>query len=177
MRLNQGFTLLELVATVAVSAVLMLIAVPSFNSTLSTNCAITGANSLLTKLTLARSEAIKRSQSVSMCKSNDGAVCVRGGTVDWSQGFVMFEDNNNDGLLDAGEKVIAAESTPKACGSISANKYPDYIRFNSEGVVNSNGSFFVSANSAPNVNRTVAVYRGRVRVCNHQTDKSCPAPS
>jgi prepilin-type N-terminal cleavage/methylation domain-containing protein len=177
MRLNGGFTLLELITTIAVSSILMLVAVPSFNSTLRTNCAVTGANSLLTKLTLARSEAIKRSQSVSMCKSNDGATCVRGGPVDWSQGFIMFEDDNNNGALDAGEKIIVAESTPNACCAISANKYSDYIHFNSEGIVNSNGSFFVTANSASDVNRTVAVFRGRVRVCSHQTDKSCPAPS
>ena len=65
-----GFTLLELVITVALIGLLAAIGIPSFKGSLRSNRLTTSANEFISAINLARSEAIKRNQSVSIRKSS-----------------------------------------------------------------------------------------------------------
>lgn len=107
-----GFTLMELVITVAVAAIVLMIGVPSFRETINNNRLTSGANEFVTALNLARSEAIKRSVRVMVCKSADGASCTAGGG--YEQGWIVFVDSNANATVDAGEPVI------RAYGALSA---------------------------------------------------------
>jgi type IV fimbrial biogenesis protein FimT len=60
----------------------------------------------VTALNLARSEAVKRSVRVTVCKSADGATCAAGGG--YEQGWIVFVDPNNNATVDAGEQLIRA---------------------------------------------------------------------
>lgn len=60
LRRQNGFTLVELMVTVAVLAILSTIAYPSFQSTIRSNRVATTTNELIASLALARSEAIKK---------------------------------------------------------------------------------------------------------------------
>ena len=81
---GRGFTLIELVVTLTVAAILLAIAVPSFyDATLGSKLA-SYANNFVASVSLARSEAIKRNAAVTLCASSDGASCASGG---WEQGF------------------------------------------------------------------------------------------
>lgn len=71
----HGFTLVELMVTVAVVAILSTIAVPSFQSVIQNNRASSVTNQIVTALNLARSEAVRRGQPVSVCTTN------------WNQGW------------------------------------------------------------------------------------------
>jgi type IV fimbrial biogenesis protein FimT len=83
---QQGFTLLELLVTVAVVAILAGVAIPAFReSELRAKLSLLGSD-MLTSANLARSEAIKRRTTVRLCASSDGLTC--SGT-DWSQGWVV----------------------------------------------------------------------------------------
>lgn len=83
--LQRGFTLVELMVAIAVLAVLLGIAVPSFtDSTLSSKLR-TQANDLAAAALLARSEAIKRNQAVTLCASSDGVAC----TGTWASGWIV----------------------------------------------------------------------------------------
>ncbi|WP_370599950.1 GspH/FimT family pseudopilin [Pseudomonas nitroreducens] len=83
-----GFTLIELMVTIAVAAILISLAVPSFNdATLSGKLAAT-ANDLVAGVALGRSEAIKRNALVSMCASSDGSTCASSGG--WEQGWIIL---------------------------------------------------------------------------------------
>ncbi len=70
---KRGFTLVELMITLAVSAIIVTVAVPSFASFIRSQRASTQANDLLVSLTFARSEALKRGVPISVCSTDDAA--------------------------------------------------------------------------------------------------------
>lgn len=83
-----GFTLIEMMTAIMVLAILVTLAVPSFN-----NAALSGkltgfANDLVASAQLARSEAIKRNATVTMCRSTDGATCA--GSGGWESGWILL---------------------------------------------------------------------------------------
>lgn len=86
-RTVNGFTLIELMVTVTVAAVLLAVAAPSFlNATLSAKLN-SYANNFVASVQLARSEAIKRNSDVIMCVSTNGSSCATGG---WEQGWIVM---------------------------------------------------------------------------------------
>ena len=62
-----GFTLIELMVTIAVAAILLTVAVPGFQSLVQNNRATTAAKQLSTEINFARSEAVTRGVEVSVC--------------------------------------------------------------------------------------------------------------
>jgi type IV fimbrial biogenesis protein FimT len=97
---QNGFTLIELMITIVIVAVLLSLAGPSFVETIRTNRIQTNTDTLYTSLITARSEALKRNQHVAMCRSSDGATCASSGG--WEQGWLMYADEDADNTLDAG---------------------------------------------------------------------------
>lgn len=104
---SAGFTLVELMIGIVILAVLATVAVPAFNDA-ATNSRLTSyANTFSASLRMARSEAIKRNAAVKMCPSSDGANCATTG--DWQQGWIVFQDTDDDGVLDSGETRFLQE--------------------------------------------------------------------
>ena len=87
---SAGFTLVELIVTIAVAAILTAISVPAFRSFLLNDRSVSQATSLLLSLNLARSEAIKQdlASGVTVCPSTDGATC--NGGANWAQGWIVL---------------------------------------------------------------------------------------
>ena len=82
-----GFTLFELMVTLAVAALILSLGVPGFRSFIQNNRATTHTNDLVTALNLGRSEATRRGVTILLCSSSDGATC--SGSNDWSSGWIV----------------------------------------------------------------------------------------
>lgn len=99
---QHGLTLLELMVTVAIVAILGALAVPSFKTMIQANRTRTVASELMGMLNLARSEAARRGQPVSVCPSSNGSSCSTTGT-GWDSGWIAFV-NENHASASANEK-------------------------------------------------------------------------
>ena len=113
---NAGFTLVELMVTIAVAAVLLVVAVPSFQSMLVNNRISAQTNDLVADLAIARSEAAKRGGRVTVCASDDGATC--GGS--WANGRIVFTDATTMGIIDGTDVVLKVSSAVKAGDSLNS---------------------------------------------------------
>lgn len=103
MRRNQsGFTMIEMMTVIAILAVLVSIAVPSMRGFIQRSNAATSANTLLTSLALARSEAVRRVGRVSVCPSSTGTSC----SGSWKDGWIVYLDDSNPRQFDAGVDQI-----------------------------------------------------------------------
>ena len=88
-RRAAGFTLLELMITILIVAVLTVVGLPSLRNVIQRNRVATANNDLLASLAYARTTAIYRGQLVSMCPSADGASCTSAGRA-FEPGWIVY---------------------------------------------------------------------------------------
>lgn len=99
---QSGFTLVEVMVTLSVLAILAALALPSFQGTIRSNRVTTENNQLLAALNYARTEAIKTRAIAEVCPSGDGATC----DVDWNKGWIVWSDIDRDGTLTDASEVL-----------------------------------------------------------------------
>lgn len=128
-RSERGYSLVEVLVATAMAALLAAVAVPAFDSLIGTSRLTAATNDLLFSMHLARSEAIKRSSRVALCKTADGVVCSAGGG--WEQGWIVFHDANQNGERDPEEVVIQriqpAGGGLRLTGNSPVARYVSYV--------------------------------------------------
>jgi type IV fimbrial biogenesis protein FimT len=176
MRSGAGFTLLELMVAIGITAILATVAVPSFTSMMRNNRSASEANAALSVFTLARSEAIKRNRPVIVCKSSDGSGCVTSGG--WQQGAMVFEDTDGNGAFDAGEPVIQAVVPLSSASTITGDSnLANTVTFTSLGRAKAYGRITIKPSGSDLNTRAVILSATRnPRICYPDRSPSdCPS--
>lgn len=143
MNRQRGFTLTELIITLAVAAIVLTIGVPAFQSTIRSTRIVTHTNDFISSINLARSEGIKRGRRVVLCKSSNGTSCTTSGN--WEQGWIVFVDVNNNAAVDtaSGDVVIRVHGLLDGNDTLQGNTpVSNYISYSSDGFTRlTNGAF------------------------------------
>jgi len=144
MRFTRGFTLIELMVTIAVLAIVISIAVPSFSGMLRQNRSLALTSELQGAIQLARSEAVKRRGNVVLCRRNAAGDACQNGT-DWANGWLIL----------AGTTVIKVWDS---AGSLVVTGPNTGLTFKSNGAVVATANFAVNASGCSGLQkRTLTV--------------------
>jgi type IV fimbrial biogenesis protein FimT len=171
-----GFSLIELMIALAIFGLLLGLGVPSYRDWIASRQLANHAEYLAETLNQARSEAVKRSQRVNLCKSVDGKQCADTGT--WSAGWIMFADDNVDGGIENAGSFIRHDGPPGNGITVTANRPLDnYVSYTSFGYARLlNGALqmgtFVVCKPGQNAIDVVLANSGRVRIS--RTKQPCP---
>jgi len=168
----QGFSLIELMAVLAIVVILIGVGVPSFVAFLQEIRISATANDFFSSIHLARTEAIRRNTRVDMVPADDGG--------DWSKGWVVFVDENANQRPDAREQVIFSRGPAPKPIRITANltdSTVQYIAYNGTGRSRTNSSSYrtqfgtFTFNSDGKVRKIKLNFLGRPRLCNPDIEK------
>jgi type IV fimbrial biogenesis protein FimT len=134
-RRSRGFTMMELLVTLAVAGVLLGLGVPAFRDFMRNGRLTGAANELLITMVSARNEAVRRQLVVSVCPSTTpdqtSAVCSTSAT----QGYIAFIDTNSNCLRDGAEVADVNNVVANVVfhSLVTAKKNSDCISFAANG--------------------------------------------
>jgi type IV fimbrial biogenesis protein FimT len=175
-----GFTLIELIVTISIAAVLLTLGAPTFIGFQRNSELTSVTNSFVAALGAARGEAMKRGQH---------AVVVPLANNNWATGWRIFVDTDNNQQFNGSDVLLVEQGALPAyftaTGQGTAQASPAYVMFNPSGYTQTSTSTFQSATLKIERNdltgtqkssqtRIVIVAKtGRVRACQPATDTTC----
>lgn len=133
-RSQPGFTLVELLATLAVAATLALVAVPGLQQTLQRTRLAQAHNTLLGTLQQARNLAVLEGTTTLVCPSRDRQHCQP--SPQWHEGWLVARDADRDGQPDAGPWRVHAAALHRV--RIISTRGRQSIRFQADGSAGGN---------------------------------------
>jgi type IV fimbrial biogenesis protein FimT len=165
---HRGFTLWELLVTLAIAGVAIALAAPPFTEFLLDGRRTADVNALVIAVQLARSEAAKRGRPVVVCKTADRQRC-GGPEIDFTAGWMVFanSDEQSPPHRSAGEPLLYAH-TPATDGTIASNR--PFYEFR-VGRRSTNGTVvFCDRRGVRGARAVVISYTGRPRVAERDGD-------
>ena len=161
---NKGFTLIDVLIALSISAIVFGFAIPSFGDLVKKNQTHTAVNHLSRILNYARTLSISTTEVVTICPQQD-EYCGK----DWSNGFLIFIDKNNNGKREESEQIDRIESLTTSSGKLKwaafGSRY--YLKYRPSGsAYQQNGSFtYCPKNNDPHYAHQIIInHAGRIRL-------------
>ncbi len=171
---SAGYTLLEMLVTMLVIALLGTLVGPGFIDTINRNRQQSAVGNMFGMLSTARSEAVGQTVTVVACGSTDQATC---NSNNWENGWIIFADDGSGGgteddfTLNGGEPLIrvgheAGGSLTVRTRNFTINGVADAgkIAFNQDGFAESRGSIVVCDGDAAGAMALVLNLSGQARL-------------
>ncbi len=157
---QNAFTLLELMATLAIVVIFSMFALPSMSEFIKNERLTTQINSLVASLQRARSEAILRHLPVTICSSN-GTACTDG---NWQDGWIVFVDVNGNASVDAGDEILQVQAQLNGATNLGSSSGDTRIVYDSRGFTpNTNLTFSLCDDRGSSYGKSISISNtGRV---------------
>ena len=174
----RGVTLIELMVTVVLVSIILAVGIPSLSWMVKNNRRATQLNILAADMNLARSEAVKRNLTVTVCKRNsDGDDCDNSAT--WTQGWITFVDMNSNGAFDDDASAPLCEDDEDCLlrvrdpltGSNTLAFPRNRVTYNNRGATGATGTFtFCDDRGAAYARAKIISNTGRLRASRDSND-------
>lgn len=166
---RNGFSLIELLVTLAVLAIALSLTAPGFGRLLEEHRLQVATQELQSALNQARTTAVLSGQPVSIA-ALDG---------NWEQGWTLFVDRNNNGIREPSEQLLATHAAISPITVIPDSTSRRYVHYTPGGYsAQPNGAFhsghFVLCASTQSAARIVINRAGRIRRESSEADPLCP---
>ncbi|HSH41913.1 MAG TPA: GspH/FimT family pseudopilin [Arenicellales bacterium] len=168
---GPGFSMVELMVTLAIAGILLASAGPSFVDLVRDKRITAEINLLLADVHLARMAAIKRNLDVVLCRSSDARHCDQGGgqVADWSKGRIIYIDLDGDKQRGNSEPLLQARGALPHGLRLRFNQWWRVIYHPDGGA--RNGTFSLCGPRGPEHARTLILfYTGRPRIDDKRAD-------
>ena len=150
---TRGFTLAELMMTLAVATILVTVGMPSMQDLIRNNRLTAATNLFVSSLNIARSEAIKQGRNATVCVSDTQNSCSGS---NWRLGWLAWVDSDQDGNLDFPGEVLRA--VEPLANSIQITSAQNSFRIDSQGNVdNPNSTLAVCDNRSGETGRLLRI--------------------
>lgn len=168
-----GFTLIELVTTLAIVAVLLAVGLPGFGEAFARLRVQTAMHRVSTDLAMARSSAIMRRSPVVACPGLGMSGC--SGDADWSHGWIVFADPDGNRRPDVAGDLLRVSDPPSGAGrTLRLGATRHFVRYQRDGR-SAGTNLTVRVCSGDTLSGEVVVNNlGRVRSARPSTPRPCP---
>ena len=129
-RKEAGFTLIELVITMAILSILLSLALPSFQGVLARQRVSSAIHLLSTDMAMARSTAVMRREAVVVCPLGADGTC--GTDSDWGAGWMVFRDPDGNREPDEQSRILRLTDAP-ASGRLTLSSTRGFLRYQPDG--------------------------------------------
>lgn len=127
----EGVTAIELLVVMAIAAILLAVAVPSFVGITQGNRLAAEINAFSGDVQFARTEAVKEGLPVSICASTNGTSCL--GVNTWNKGWIVFSDPNGNQTVDAGDTVLRKQASWTSTDTFTASSNTTAFSYSRDG--------------------------------------------
>lgn len=158
---NAGFSLVELIITVAVVSILAMLGTPSYHQLMNDSVLTTESDQLVKSLLVARNLALENNQIVIVCPSRLHQSCDK--TAQWQHGWMIFIDKNRNRILDDADELFQVFEGSQQIKMESSRYRKKVVYYSSGMALGSNLTIRISDDQG--VKRSIIVSNtGRVRV-------------
>jgi type IV fimbrial biogenesis protein FimT len=169
---SQGFTLVELLITVSLTAILLALAVPPFRDMILNNRRAAQLNALTASLNLARSAAVKSGSTAVVCITPD---CDTGAT-QWEDGWRVIVDSDRDGTVTTadGDQVIEIHEALASGFTLRSNPAtPGRVAYDARGTSTNRTLTLCDSRGAAHAKGIVILNTGRARLTSETDTLTC----